>query len=114
MIVIYHNNRYSELRLCPDLIKKSNNDYKVIEYFKEDLSENNIKEIVYGLEGEINGIVRTNEKEINKVKIDFSNKNSIIKLIAKYKICMQRPIIRVKKKFVICRPPEKVLKYIVV
>ena len=112
MIVIYHNNRCSKSRQCLDLIKKSNTDYKVIEYLKEGLSVNNIKEIVYGLEGEINEIVRTNEKEIKKVKIDFTNKDSIIKLIAKYKICMQRPIIHVNEKFVICRPPEKVLKYI--
>ena len=112
MIVIYHNNRCSKSRLCLDLIKKSNTDYKVIEYLKEDLSVNNIKEIVYGLEGEINDIVRTNEKEIKKVKIDFTNKYSIIKLITEYKICMQRPIVHVNEKFVICRPPEKVLKYI--
>ena len=112
MIVIYHNNRCSKSKLCLDLIKKSNTDYKVIEYLKEDLKVNNIKEIVYGLEGEINDFVRTNEKEIKKVKIDFTNKDSIIKLIAKYKICMQRPIVRINEKFVICIPPEKVLKYI--
>ena len=114
MIVIYHNNRNrcSKSRLCLDLIKKSNNDYKVIEYLKEDLSENNIKEIVYGLEGEINDIVRTNEKEIKKVKIDFTNKDSIIKLMTKYKICMQRPVVNVNEKFVICRPQEKILNLI--
>ena len=112
MIVIYHNNRCSKSRLCLDLIKKSNIDYKVIEYLKEGLSVNNIKEIVYGLEGDINDIVRTNEKEIKKVKIDFTNKESIVKLIAKYKVCLQRPIIRVNEKFVICRPPEKVLNFI--
>ena len=112
MIVIYHNNRCSKSRLCLELIKKSNTDFKVIEYLKENLSVNNIKEIVYGLEGEINGIVRTNEKEIKNIKINFKNKDSIIKLISKYNICMQRPIIRVNEKFVICRPPEKVLKYI--
>ena len=112
MIVIYHNNRCSKSRQCLDLIKKSNTDYKVIEYLKEDLSVNKIKEIVYGLEDEINDIIRTNEKEIKKVKIDFTNKDSIIKLIAKHKICLQRPIVRVNEKFVICRPPEKVLKYI--
>ena len=112
MIVIYHNNRCSKSRLCLDLIKKSGTDYKVIEYLKEDLSLNNIKEIVYGLEGDINDIVRTNEKEIKKVKIDFTNKESIIKLIAKYKVCLQRPIILVNEKFVICRPPEKVLNFI--
>ena len=112
MIVIYHNNRCSKSKICLELIKKSNTDYKVIEYLKEDLSVNNIKEIVDGLEGVIKDIVRTNEKDIKNVKIDFKNKDSIIKLIAKYNICMQRPIIRVNEKFVICRPPEKVLKYI--
>ena len=84
MIVIYHNNRCSKSRQCIELIKKSNIDYKVIEYLKEDLSVNKIKEIVYGLEDEINDIIRTNEKEIKKVKIDFTNKDSIIKLIAKH------------------------------
>ena len=49
MIVIYHNNRCSKSRLCLDLIKKSNTDYKVIEYLKEDLSVDNIKEMVDGL-----------------------------------------------------------------
>ena len=112
MIVIYHNNRCSKSRLCLDLIKKSNTEYKVIEYLKEDLSVNNLKEIVDGLEGDIKDIVRTNEKEIKNVKINFKDKDSIIKLIVKYKICMQRPIIGVNEKFVICRPPEKVLKYI--
>ena len=103
MIIIYHNNRCSKSRLCLDLIKKSNADYKVIEYLKENLSVNNIKEIVYGLEGDINDIVRTNEKEIKNVKINFKNKDSIIKLVAKYNICMQRPIIRVNEKFVLRR-----------
>ena len=112
MIVIYHNNRCSKSRLCLDLIKKSNIVFKSIVVLKLWLTLKNIKLIFYGLEGEINGIVRTNEKEIKNIKINFKNKDSIIKLIAKYNICMQRPIIRVNEKFVICRPPEKVLKYI--
>ena len=112
MIVKYHNNRCSKSRQCLDLIKESNTDYKVIEYLKEDLSVNNIKVIVNGLEGNINDIVRRNQTEIKKVKIDFTNKDSIIKLIAKNKVYLQRPIIRVNEKFVICRPPEKVLNYI--
>ena len=57
-------------------------------------------------------LIGANLKAIKKVKIDFTNKDSIIKLIAKHKICLQRPIVRVNEKFVICRPPEKVLKYI--
>ena len=112
MIIIYHNNRCSKSRLCLDIIKKCKLDYKVIEYLKEQLSLNNIKKIVYGLEGEIKDIVRTNEKEIKGIKIDFTNKESVIQLLNKHKKCMQRPIVSIRGRFVICRPPEKVLKYI--
>ena len=78
MIVIYHNNRCCVIKTMPRFNQKSNTDYKVIEYLKEDLSVNNIKEIVYGLEGDIIDIVRTNEKEVKNVKINFKNKDSII------------------------------------
>ena len=64
------------------LIKNSITDLKVIEYLQEDLSVYNTKEIVYGLEGEIKDIIRTNEMEIKNVKLNFSYKDSIMKLIA--------------------------------
>ena len=112
MIIIYHNNRCSKSRQCLDIIKKSKLDYKAIEYLKEELSLNYIRKIVYGLEGVIRDIVRTDENAIKGHKIDFTNKESIVNLINNYKICMQRPIVYVKEKFVICRPPEKILKYI--
>ena len=112
MIIIYHNNRCSKSRQCLDIIKKSNLCYKVVEYLKEEFNISIIKKIVYGLEGEIKDIVRSDEKVIKGIKIDFTNKDDVIKLIGKYKICMQRPVVNVNEKFVICRPPEKVLNLI--
>ena len=64
------------------LIKNSITDLKVIEYLQEDLSVYSTKEIVYGLEGEIKDIIRTNEMEIKNVKLNFFYKDSIMKLIA--------------------------------
>tara|TARA_B100001029_G_C14707527_1_gene258238 strand:+ start:137 stop:481 length:345 start_codon:yes stop_codon:yes gene_type:complete len=112
MIIIYHNNRCSKSRQCLGIIKKSKLDYKVIEYLKEELSLTEIRKIVYRLDAALIDIVRTDEKVIKGLKINFTNKESIVNLISNYKICMQRPIVYVKKKYVICRPPEKILKYI--
>ena len=71
-----------KIKTMSKLIKKSITDFKVVEYLKEDLSVYNTQEIVYGLEGEIKDIIRTSEKEIKNVKLNFSYKNSIMKLIA--------------------------------
>ena len=69
--------------------------------------------VLYQILSEIEDQISFNLINIIKIsELNFKNKDSIIKLIAKYNICMQRPIIRVNEKFVICRPPEKVLKYI--
>ena len=53
-----------------------------------------------------------NEKDIKGIKIDFESKEEVVDIISKYKICLQRPIIFVNNKYIICRPPEKVLQFI--
>ena len=112
MIIIYHNNRCSKSRQCLNLLKENKVNYNIIEYLKDELSANDIKDIVYKLDGDIRDIIRVNEKEIKGLKIDFDNKDKVVEIISKYKICLQRPIVYVNKKYVLCRPPEKVLQYI--
>ena len=51
------------------LIKKSNVNYKLIEFLKEKLNLNNIKKKVYRLEEEIKDILGSNEKVIKNLKI---------------------------------------------
>jgi arsenate reductase len=112
MITIYHNNRCSKSRECLDLIKKNNINYTVIEYLKNDFNLNHVKQIVNGLEGDLKDLIRINEKVLKDIRINFSDKNQIIELILKYRVCMQRPIIFTGKKYIICRPPDKVLNYL--
>lgn len=112
MIIIYHNNRCSKSRQCLNLLKESKVAYNIIEYLKDELSTNDIKDIVSKLDGDVRDIIRVNEKDIKGLKIDFNNKDEVVDIISKYKICLQRPIIFVNKKYIICRPPEKVLQFI--
>ncbi len=112
MITIYHNNRCSKSRQCLNLLNEYKVDYKIIEYLKDELSINAIKDIIFRLDGNIKDVVRVNEKDIKGLKIDFENKDEVVNIISKYKICLQRPIIYVNEKYIICRPPEKVLQFI--
>ena len=112
MIIIYHNNRCSKSRKCLNLLKKSKTDYKIIEYLKDEFSPNTIKDILSRLDGDIKDVIRVNEKDIKGLKIDFESKEKVVDIISKYKICLQRPIIFVNNKYIICRPPEKVLQFI--
>ena len=113
MITIYHNNRCSKSRECLGLIQASKIEYKIIEYLKDELSLNQIEKIVNGLEGELKDILRVNEKVLKGIKININDKNQIIQLIKKYRICMQRPIVFNGKYYIICRPPKKVLRYLI-
>ena len=111
MIKLYHNSRCSKSRGCLDLINKSGIKYEIFEYLKSELTKKEINDIVEGLIDPIEDLVRK-EPIIKGVKINFSNKREVISLLFKNKICLQRPIIFTGKEYVICRPVEKVLKYL--
>lgn len=110
MITIYHNNRCSKSIECLNLIKQSNVSFDVVEYLKVNFNITTIEKIVYGINENLKDIVRVNEKEIKGIDINFNNKKQIINLIFKFKVCMQRPIVFDGKKYLLCRPPVKVLE----
>tara|TARA_Y100000389_G_scaffold188088_1_gene210244 strand:+ start:1223 stop:1582 length:360 start_codon:yes stop_codon:yes gene_type:complete len=112
MILFYHNKRCSKSRACLELISNSNSKYKVINYLEDDIPATELEALVKGLVDPLEELVRTNEPIVKNKKINFENKEDIINLLIKNKNCMQRPIVGVKGKFEICRPVDKVLKYL--
>ena len=112
MILLYHNKRCSKSRACLELIIKSNIKYKVINYLEEDICPKDLVAIINGLIDPIENLVRINEPSIKNKKINFKNKKDIMDLLKNNKICMQRPIVAAGGRFEICRPADKVLKYL--
>ena len=112
MILLYHNKRCSKSRACLELIINSNSKYKVINYLEDDMGPAELKALVEGLIDPLEELVRTNEPIIKNKKINFENKEDIINLLINNKNCMQRPIGGVKGIYEICRPVDKVLKYL--
>jgi len=112
MILLYHNKKCSKSRACLELIINSNSKYKVINYLEDDIRASDLEILVKGLIDPIEDLVRTNEPIIKNKKINFENKVDVINLLINNKNCMQRPIIGVGSIFEICRPVDKVLKYL--
>ena len=112
MILLYHNKKCSKSRACLKLIIKSNIKYKVINYLEDDVSSTDLESIIKGLIDPIEYLIRTNEPSIKNKLINFKNKKDIVDLLNNNKTCMQRPIVGFRGKFEICRPVDKVLKYL--
>lgn len=109
-IKIYHNPRCTKSRQTLALLKKETTDFKIIEYLKDPLSFDEIKEIIEKLAIKPIDLIRKNE-EIwrDNYKGKEMTDLEIIKVMEGNPKLIERPIVINKKHGIIGRPPEKVL-----
>ena len=112
MYLLYHNPRCSKSRACLKIIIEKNIKFEEILYIKAGLSISTLRDIMNKLVNPVTDIIRTNEKEFKLNTFDINRKELIITFINKFPKCLQRPLFFNGKNYVICRPPETVLKYI--
>ena len=109
-IKIYHNPRCSKSRQTLAILEKETTDFKIIEYLKNPLSFDEIKEIVEKLAIKPIDLVRKNEQIW---KDNYKGKEmtdlEIIKAMERNPKLIERPIVIKQKLGIIGRPPEKVL-----
>ena len=106
---IYHNPRCSKSRLRDRGIEPS-----IVEYLKTPLQKNELKKISTSLGLRPKEFVRKNEsdfKERNLVN-HLEDDDKMIEAMAAYPKIIERPIVVLKSKAVLGRPPENVLKLI--
>ena len=110
MIKIYHNPRCSKSRQGLEILTKSSKPFEVIKYLDDNLSSEDLKEIINLLDIKPIDLVRKNEAIW---KSDFKEKtlsdNQIIDAMVKNPKLIERPIIINEKKAIIGRPPEIIL-----
>ena len=109
-IQIYHNPRCSKSKQTLTLLEKETTDFKIIEYLKNPLNFDEIKEILGKLAIKPIELVRKNEQIW---KDNYKGKEmtdvEIIKAMEKNPKLIERPIVINEKYGIIGRPPEKVL-----
>lgn len=111
MITIYHNARCKKSREGLELLKNSGKEFKVREYLKEPLSEEELERLLDKMSLSPIQVVRKNEKiwkEEYKDK-DLSDKE-LIHVMAKHPKLIERPIVENEREAVIGRPASDIEK----
>ena len=107
-MIYYHNPRCSKSREGLNIIEKNNLNAKIKLYLSEEITFEELKNIIRKLNIDPIDLVRKKEDIIKKEKLDLksmSNKE-IIETLISFPILIERPILISKTKAVIGRPPE--------
>ena len=111
-ITIYHNPMWSKSRESVKILEKTKKSFSIVNYVKEGISKEELKDILKILQTHPKEIIRENDKNFTKLglkKEQLSDKELIIKTIIENPKIMQRPIVIIDSKGIIARPPEKIL-----
>ncbi len=108
---IYHNPRCAKSRQALALLQENGVDLQIVEYFKDLITVEELRELINFLGISPLALVRKNEiiwKEQFKGK-ELSNEEVIKAMVENPKL-IERPIVVKQKRAVLGRPPENVLQ----
>lgn len=107
MLKIYHNPRCSKSREGCQILKDSNQDFEIVEYLKNPLSANELKELIRILNIEPIDLVRKKEDiwKANYAGKELSDEE-IIEAMTEHPKLIERPIVVKDDKAVVGRPPS--------
>lgn len=109
-VAIYHNPNCSKSRQALSLLRANGVEPEVVEYLKQPLDTERVRELIGMLRIPPHDLVRTKETPYKKLKLSPSNTiEEIAKAIAENPILLERPIVVSGKIAIIGRPPERVL-----
>jgi len=111
-VTIYHNPRCTKSRQTLELLQSRGIEPEIIEYLKTPPGKGKLKEILKMLDIEPRALMRKNEDEYKKAKLDNPklSKDDLIAAMVEHPILIERPIVVTRGKAAIGRPPEKVLE----
>ena len=109
MITIYHNSRCSKSRAGIEYLENKGKEFEVVKYLDENLTENQLKDLIKKLGIKPIELVRKNEAIW---KENYKDQNlsdaEIIKAMVENPKLIERPIVVNGDKAVIARPTEKI------
>ncbi|SVA12047.1 uncharacterized protein METZ01_LOCUS64901 [marine metagenome] len=109
MMKIYHNSRCRKSRKALEILRTENIEFEIIEYLKDNLTKNQLQNLINKLGIEPINLVRKNEQIW---KENFKNKeftsDEIIQILSDNPKLIERPIVELNDKAIIGRPPENI------
>ena len=111
MLTIYHNPMCKKSRACLDFIKEKNIEYKIVNYFKEPISEKEFRKLMIRLNMKPFDMVRKQEALYkNSFKNSQFNDDEWIKILLEHPNLIMRPVVSGIYKAVIGDPPQNILE----
>lgn len=106
---IYFNGKCGSCRKALALLEEGGIQPRIIEYLKTPPTAAEIKQILAGLEGGPEDLIRKKEPAFDALKITGPlTASEIADAIVRHPILLQRPVVVKGKKAMIARPPERV------
>lgn len=110
---IYHNARCSKSRNSYNLLKEKGLDFETVEYLKDPLSKQELKELIGKLGITAEELLRKGEADYkNNYKGKTLSEDQWIEAMVKHPKLIERPIVVKGDKAVIGRPIENVIQLI--
>lgn len=111
MVTIYHNPRCSKSRIGLAYLKEKGIEPNVVEYLKESLTKEELKEVVSKLDCSIEDVIRKGEADFKaNYKGKTLSEDEWIDAIIQFPKLLERPIIVKGDKAVVARPCENIDK----
>ena len=107
-MIYYHNPRCSKSRKGLEILEKNKAEAKIKLYLSEEITFNEIKDIIRKLKIKPIQLVRIKEKIVKEENINFDHMTDteIINTLVRYPVLIERPILVTKNKAILGRPPE--------
>ena len=113
MLQVLHNPRCGKSRNCLAFLTEANQDFEIIHYLQNPLSEAEIRELLQKLDIKPLDLVRQKEPLwIENYKNKSLSDNEVIKTLSKHPILIERPIVIKNNKAIIGRDLEKLQEFI--
>lgn len=110
----YHNPQCSKSREALNLLETQAVDFQIIDYQKNPLSIEELRELITQLKTPASSLVRVKENDFTDAPFDVNSAEEVARQLSKKPRLMERPILQGKGQAAIGRPLEKIealLKY---
>jgi len=109
-ITLYHNPRCSKSRAALALLNERDIEPNIRRYLEQPPSTEELAELLGCLGLTAKEVLRTGEAVYRELNLAGASEEQLIEAINQHPILLERPILRVGKRAVIGRPPERVLE----
>jgi len=111
---IYHNPRCSKSRQALQILRDKGIEPNIIEYLKTPLQKDELKNISKTLGLRPKDFIRKNENDFKENNLGkyIENDEKMFEAMVAYPKIIERPIVTLKSKSVLCRQQENILKFI--